>query len=109
MVRTKLVLKRTKIRQWPPKFQILLPEAKRIEIKKSGVPVRTVTVRRKTIKFTDRWNIQFKKKMLAPNWEDHDAKTSPIINCHANRQHTEPILQKIEKKSRTTVFTAKTC
>ena len=69
MVRTKLVPKRTKVCQWPPKepyrkfkIKILLPEAKRMEIKKNSVPVRTVTVRRKIIKFTDRWDRQFFKK-----------------------------------------------
>ena len=63
MVRTKLVLKRkVRIRQWPPKepyvkFKIktLLPEQKTIQIKKNGQVIRTVTVRRKTKKFTDRW------------------------------------------------------
>ena len=61
MVRVKLVPKRTKIRVWPPKepytkFEIktLLPEQKTIQIKKNGQPVR-----RKTIKFTDRWAKQF--------------------------------------------------
>ena len=63
MVRTKLVLKRkVRIRQWPSKepyvkFKIktLLPEQKTIQIKKNGQVIRTVTVRRKTKKFTDRW------------------------------------------------------
>ena len=63
MVRTKLVLKRkVRIRPWPPKepyvkFKIktLLPEQKTIQIKKNGQVIRTVTVRRKTKKFTDRW------------------------------------------------------
>ena len=66
MVRVKLVPKRTKIRVWPPKepytkFEIktLLPEQKTIQIKKNGQPVRTITVRRKTTKFTDRWVKQF--------------------------------------------------
>ena len=66
MVRVKLVPKRTKIRVWPPKepytkFKIktLLPEQKTIQIKKNGQPVRTITVRRKTIKFTDRWVKEF--------------------------------------------------
>ena len=60
MVRTKLVpKKRVKIRQWPPrehytKFKIktLLPEQNTINIKKNGQVIRTVTVRRKTKKFT---------------------------------------------------------
>ena len=63
MVRTKLVPKRIQIiRQWPPrepytKFKIktLLPEQKTIDIKKNRQVIRTVTVRRKTKKFTDRW------------------------------------------------------
>ena len=68
MVRTKLVPKRTRIRQWPPRepythFRIktLLPEQKTIQIKKNGQVIRTVTVRRKTKKFTDRWARAFKK------------------------------------------------
>ena len=32
--------------------------------------------------------------MLASNWEDHDAKTNPIINYFADRQHTELTLKK---------------
>ena len=66
MVRVKLVPKRVtipkRIGQWPPrepyqKFKIktLLPEQKTVQIKKTGQVVRTVTVRRKTKRFTDRW------------------------------------------------------
>ena len=33
---------------------------------------------------------------LALNWEDHDAKTNPIINCFADRDHTEIILKQQE-------------
>ena len=62
MVRVKLLPKRTKIRVCPPKepyqkfkIKVLLPEEKAIQINKNGQPVRTTTVRRKTIKFTDRW------------------------------------------------------
>ena len=62
MVRTKLVPKRIKIRQWPPrepytqfKIKTLLPEQKTVQIKKNGQVIRTVTVRRKTKKITDRW------------------------------------------------------
>ena len=36
--------------------------------------------------------------MLAPNWEDHDAEKIPIVNYFADRQHTELLLKKIEKK-----------
>ena len=66
MVRTKLVPKRVRIRQWPPrepytKFKIktLLPEQKVIQIKKNGKVVRTITLRRKTKKFTDCWTRTF--------------------------------------------------
>ena len=66
MVRVKLVPKRTKTRVWPPKepyqkfeMKVLLPEQKTIQINRNGQPVRTITVRRKTIKFTDRWAKQF--------------------------------------------------
>ena len=66
MVRTKLVPKRVRIRQWPPretytKFKIktLLPEQKVIQREKNGKVVRTITVRRKTKKFTDRWTRTF--------------------------------------------------
>ena len=82
MVRVKLVPKRTKIRVWPPKepyqkfkIKVLLPEQKIIQINKNGQPVRTKTVRKKTIKFKDRWTKQFQKRMLVSNWEDHNAKT----------------------------------
>ena len=33
---------------------------------------------------------------LALNCEDHDAKTNPIINCFADRDHTEIILKQQE-------------
>ena len=62
MVRTKLVPKRVRIRQWPPrepytqfKIKTLLPEQKRVQIRKNREVIRMVTVRRKTKKFTDRW------------------------------------------------------
>ena len=66
MVRVNLVPKRItvpkRIRQRPPrkpyqKFKIktLLPEQKTVQIKKNGKVVRTVTVRRKIKRFTDRW------------------------------------------------------
>ena len=65
MVRTKLVPKRT-IRRWPPKepygkFKIktLLPEQKTINIQKNWQEVTSITVRRKTKKFTDRWARNF--------------------------------------------------
>ena len=64
MVRVELVPKGTlkRRREWPPrepyqefKIKTLLAEQKIIHIKKNGQVVRTVTVRRKTKKFTDRW------------------------------------------------------
>ena len=62
MVRTKLVPKRVKIRRWPPrepytrfKIKTLLPEQKTVQIKKNGQVIRTVTVRRKTKKISERW------------------------------------------------------
>ena len=67
MVRTKLVPKRkVRIRRWPPrdpptKFKIkkIIPEQKTIQIKKNGQVIRTITVRRKATKFTDRWARKF--------------------------------------------------
>ena len=80
MVRIKLVPKWVKIRRWLPKepytkykIKTLLPEQKTIQIRKNGEPIRTMTVRRKTVKFTDRWARQF-EKMLALNWDRHDAE-----------------------------------
>ena len=62
MVRSKLFPKRVRIRQRLPrepytqfKTKTLLPEQKIVQIKKNGQVIRTVTVRRKTKKFTDRW------------------------------------------------------
>ena len=62
MVRTKLVARWVRIKPWPPretyvKFKIktLLPEQKVVQIKKNGQVIRSVTVRRKTKKFTDKW------------------------------------------------------
>ena len=45
--------------------------------------------------------------MLAPNLEDHDLETNPIINYFADRQHTELILKKIESKIKKTVSIAR--
>ena len=47
--------------------------------------------------------------MIAPNWEDYDIKTNSIINYFADRQHTELILRKIEKKSKTSCFYCHKC
>ena len=41
------------------KIKTLLPEHKIINTKKTGQIVRTITVRRKTHKFTDRWVRKF--------------------------------------------------
>ena len=64
MVRTKLVPKR--IRLQPPKerhtqykIKILSLEEIIINIKKNGEIVRSVRVRRKTVKFTDLWARNF--------------------------------------------------
>ena len=46
--------------------------------------------------------------MLAPNWEDHNAEKNPIVNYFADRQHTELLLKKIEKKLQRVVFTVET-
>ena len=115
MVRTKLVPKRINIRWWPPrerytkyKIKTLLPEQRTVDIKKNGQVVRTVTVRRKTQKFTDRWARNF-EIILAPNWEDHDAEKNLIVNYFADRQHTEFLLKKIEKKIIKTCFYCKNC
>ena len=61
MVRTKLVPKTIVERRLAPrerftkyKVKTLLPEQKTINIKNNGQLVRTVTVRTKTQKFTDR-------------------------------------------------------
>ena len=66
MVRTKLDPKRVIIRRWSPreqfteyKIKTLLPKQKTKEIKKNGEVVRTVTVKRKAIKFTDHWARNF--------------------------------------------------
>ena len=45
--------------------------------------------------------------MLAPNWEDHDLESNPIINYFADREHTQLILKKIENKIKKTVSTAR--
>ena len=44
------------------KIKTFLPEQKTIDIKKNGPVIRTVAVRRKTKKFTDRWARTLKKK-----------------------------------------------
>ena len=76
MVRTKLVPKRIKIRQWPPrepytqfKIKTLLPEQKTVQIKKNGQVIRTVTVRRKTKKIQTDGQEHFngKETGLQPN------------------------------------------
>ena len=103
------------MRHWPPrepytKFKIktLLPEQKTINIKKNGQVIRMVTVRRKT-KSLQTAGQEIFKKMLAPNWEDHDIETNPIINHFADRQHTELIFRKIERKIKTSCFYCNEC
>lgn len=66
MARTKVTPRRRMIRRWPPgeayqKFKIktIMPEQKMVDIKKNGQTIRTIRVRRKTAKFTDRWARQF--------------------------------------------------
>ena len=46
--------------------------------------------------------------MLAPNWAGHDIETNTIVNYFTDKQHTELILRKIEKKLKLAAFTAKT-
>ena len=48
-------------------------------------------------------------KMLAPNWQDHDLETNPIINYFADRNHTELILKKIENKIKKQCFYCREC
>ena len=103
MVGTKLVPKRVRIRQWPPKepyvkFKIktLLPEQKVVQIRKNGQVIRTVTVRRKKKRIYRSVGQNLFQKMLAANWSDHDAKINPIINYFADRQHTGKIIRDIE-------------
>ena len=38
--------------------------------------------------------------MLAPNWAGHDIETNTIVNYFTDREYTELILRKIEKKNR---------
>ena len=66
MARTKVAPKRIRIRRWPPrqppvrfKIKTIMPEQKMVDIKKNGQTIRTIRVRRKTAKFTDRWARQF--------------------------------------------------
>ena len=46
---------------------------------------------------------------LAQNWEDHDAKTNPIINYFADRQNTEIVLQKQERRIKKRCYYCKSC
>ena len=46
---------------------------------------------------------------LAQNWEDHDAKTNPIINYFADRQNTEIVLQKQERRIKRRCYYCKSC
>ena len=46
---------------------------------------------------------------LKPNWDNHNAKTCPIINYFADRQNTEIILRKQEKIIEETCCYCKKC
>ena len=66
MARTKVTPKRVRIRRWLPKQpsakfknKTIMPEQKTVNIKKNGQVVRTIRVRRKTTRFTDREARQF--------------------------------------------------
>ena len=66
MARTKVTPRRRQIRRWPPreayqKFKIktIMPDQKIVNIKKTGQVLRSIRVRRKTTKFTDKWARQF--------------------------------------------------
>ena len=43
--------------------------------------------------------------MLAPNWEDHNLETNPIINSN----HTEMVLKKVENKVKKQCFYCQKC
>ena len=47
--------------------------------------------------------------MLAPNWEDHNLETKPIINYFADRNHTEMVLKKVENKVKKRCFYCQKC
>ena len=47
--------------------------------------------------------------MLAPNWEDHDLETCPIINYFSNRNHTELVLKQVEEKIKKKCFYCQEC
>ena len=72
MARTKLTVRRSRhLPPWllsrgqkrkikrPFKIKMTLPEQKRVDIKKNGNVVKTITVRRKTKYFNDRWTRTF--------------------------------------------------
>ena len=48
-------------------------------------------------------------KMLAPNWEDDDLETNPVINYFVDRNHIELILEKIEDKLKKQCFYCHKC
>ena len=47
--------------------------------------------------------------MLAPNWEIHNPEKNTIVNYFADRQHTELILKKLEKRIELGGFYCKNC
>ena len=44
-------------------------------------------------------------KMLAPNWEDDDLETNPIINYFVDRNHIELILERLKINLKSSAFT----
>ena len=112
MVRTKLVPKR--IRQWLPKqpytkckIKTLLPEQKTINIKKTDRQLEAQLLEEKLKNLQINGRETF--KMLAPNWQDHDLETNPIINHFADRNNTELILKKVEDKIKKQCFYCREC
>ena len=47
--------------------------------------------------------------MLAPNWEDHNLETNPIINLFADRNHTEMVFKNVENKVKKRCFYCQKC
>ena len=112
MVRTKLVPKR--IRQWLPKqpytkckIKTLLPEQNTINIKKTDRQLEAQLLEEKLKNLQINGRETF--KMLAPNWQDHDLETNPIINHFADRNNTELILKKVEDKIKKQCFYCREC
>ena len=124
MVRTKLVPKRVKIRQWPPrepynqfKIKTLLPEQKNSSDPKKRASNKNCHCQKKNKKFYRPLgkNILMEKKLskkrtgLRPNWDVHDATKCPIINYFADRENTELILLRQEIEIESGCFYCNTC